>query len=854
MNFHFFNRKAFLSAALITGLCVLTTFAVAQGSGEEFTLASKNPSRTTSPTIRTDPEHSHNNHLIDDVIPKLNFKHSTTSNGKVKNLDENDSDGDGLPDDDEVALGTNPFRMDSDCDGILDFDEVNVVNGVFSIKDSDDDGIVDGMESSLIDSDKDGIRDNYDPETEFQVVCGKFEPFVITKSETSTFTVTAVTPGISRLVINPGLDDLELYDDGTHGDVQIEDRVFTRSGFGLADPGSVGYLAISELGIQTEKGFVKVGTRDLFNRMLWIWLVEDEDLVTEFLQIDELFVTQYAAAIVDPELAALVWAGQISDAAKRFIDLLGSDFDFIEILPDGAGAPYYSGYHIPLMNQVEGIGLSIFDNRGSLGLKPFSGRLLGIQWQNNSGPSLGGATTHEVMHQWQAYAGSELGFRQCEGSHWGVLGQGRGVMGGYDPETVTETSPGVYEVDYFSACCGVGQPYTPLELYVAGLIPPNEVLPIQVPRNVDCGSLRCNYPKCTFEAEGMDTVTIDELIALEGPRLPAFGEAQAHFKIAHVLVTDTPPTLAELSYIDMKGRYIDNPDNKGSFSQVSGGRGSTDSTILATHINEGHSGAWFNPETSGQGQFIDIEPEEQFIFISWFTYTDSASEHPNEQQWYTAQGNYSGNTARLDLFESLGGHFNDPVEVTTAKVGEVTLTFDDCGHGNMTYSFDEEALQGEFPLLRVVPNSGHICEQSSRITTQAVGINAGMDGAWFDPVTSGQGYFMDAHPDPEGGNIIFVSWFTYGDETASGQRWLTAQGSFEGSSAEIDVWETTGGSFDDPEPVDRTKVGTMSLDFTDCSNAQLSYSLPADPAEGDIAITRVIPGSQALCEELVGAE
>jgi len=102
---------------------------------------------------------------------------------------------------------------------------------------------------------------------------------------------------------------------------------------------------------------------------------------------------------------------------------------------------------------------------------------------------------------------------------------------------------------------------------------------------------------------------------------------------------------------------------------------------------------------------------------------------------------------------------------------------------------------------------------------------------------------------------MFISWFTYGNVTASGQRWLTAQGGFEGSSAEIDVFETTGGgSFDDPEPISTTKVGTMSLDFTDCSNAQLSYSLPADPAEGDIAITRVIPGSQALCEEPAGAE
>jgi hypothetical protein len=72
--------------------------------------------------------------------------------------------------------------------------------------------------------------------------------------------------------------------------------------------------------------------------------------------------------------------------------------------------------------------------------------------------------------------------------------------------------------------------------------------------------------------------------------------------------------------------------------------------------------------------------------------------------------------------------------------------------------------------------------------------------------------------------------------------------------AEIPVFETTGGSFDDPEPISTTEVGTMSLDFTDCSNAQLTYSLPADPAEGDVAITRVVPGGQALCEELAGAE
>jgi hypothetical protein len=42
----------------------------------------------------------------------------------------------------------------------------------------------------------------------------------------------------------------------------------------------------------------------------------------------------------------------------------------------------------------------------------------------------------------------------------------------------------------------------------------------------------------------------------------------------------------------------------------------------------------------------------------------------------------------------------------------------------------------------------------------------------------------------------------------------------------------------------------MNIDFTNCSDAQLSYSLPANNAEGDIAITRVVAVGKALCEGL----
>ena len=180
-------------------------------------------------------------------------------------------------------------------------------------------------------------------------------------------------------------------------------------------------------------------------------------------------------------------------------------------------------------------------------------------------------------------------------------------------------------------------------------------------------------------------------------------------------------------------------------------------------INAGHAGAWFNPDTSGQGQLIDVVPESQYMFLAWFTFTAAASNNPDEQHWYTAQGNYSGNTAELILYETLGGQFDDPQETSTNPIGEVTVSFTDCEQGQMVYSIDTDGRQGTFPLERLIPGSGDVCaEQRGKadITTEAVDINAGMDGAWADEDTLGQGFLIDAHPNPDGGNFIFVAWFT----------------------------------------------------------------------------------------------
>jgi len=265
-------------------------------------------------------------------------------------------------------------------------------------------------------------------------------------------------------------------------------------------------------------------------------------------------------------------------------------------------------------------------------------------------------------------------------------------------------------------------------------------------------------------------------------------------------------------------------------------------------INAGHSGAWYNPETSGQGLLLDVEPEDQYLFLAWFTYTDAGSADPGEQHWLTAQGTYSGKTATLPVYLTSGGRFDDPQAVRSEVVGELTLRFDNCNEGMVAYSIDSWDVQGAFPIQRLIPDSNNVCQQNSGPVAQAVDINTGMDGGWYDPETSGQGFLLDIHADAAGGNYLFVAWFTYGDDTASGQRWLTAQGAFEGATASLEVSETTGGLFDDPTSVSTGPVGTMTIDFADCSNATLSYTLENEGLEGTMDLTRLLPKGKSLCE------
>ena len=78
-----------------------------------------------------------------------------------------DSDGDGLINSIEAALGTNPTQKDTDGDGVDDGDEVVTAS---TPVDTDADGKTDALESALDDHDQDCIKDQFDADDDAKEV------------------------------------------------------------------------------------------------------------------------------------------------------------------------------------------------------------------------------------------------------------------------------------------------------------------------------------------------------------------------------------------------------------------------------------------------------------------------------------------------------------------------------------------------------------------------------------------------------------------------------------------------------------------------------------------------------------
>jgi cyclophilin family peptidyl-prolyl cis-trans isomerase len=142
-------------------------------------------------------------------------------------------------------------------------------------------------------------------------------------------------------------------------------------------------------------------------------------------------------------------------------------------------------------------------------------------------------------------------------------------------------------------------------------------------------------------------------------------------------------------------------------------------------------------------------------------------------------------------------------------------------------------------------------------------MNAGLNDAWYNPDTDGQGFFITVLPDL---GLVSLAWFTYDTELPAegasanlgnpGHRWMTALGTIDGNSSVMNIEFASGGKFDSDAAVQVTdppgSAGTITLTFSDCGSALVEYDIIPINQQGSVPIQRVANDNIALCEALTG--
>jgi hypothetical protein len=125
------------------------------------------------------------------------------------------------------------------------------------------------------------------------------------------------------------------------------------------------------------------------------------------------------------------------------------------------------------------------------------------------------------------------------------------------------------------------------------------------------------------------------------------------------------------------------------------------------------SGAWYDPQRSGEGFIVEVLPDER-VNVYWFTYQPGQSGH---QAWMIGGGAFLGegagedaissytDRAQVELVQPVGARFGEEFEPAAVEVrdwGSLELRFDGPDSGHIIWDSQVEGYgSGEYPIERL---------------------------------------------------------------------------------------------------------------------------------------------------------
>ena len=271
----------------------------------------------------------------------------------------------------------------------------------------------------------------------------------------------------------------------------------------------------------------------------------------------------------------------LNSYVDQVLEHFGDVFDFVIFVPNTDGERAFFAHR---ENSVTGIGTAIRETGGKLqGVVNMGGTSVVPSDLADRGISIirEGPVLHELMHRWANFV-----VPSSYASHWG-FSSANGALGGFDIADLVDYGGGRYSAGHASLAglAANTSPYSPIELYLAGLIPPDEVPDLWVAEDggylyEDGGTPVYDdrgYPM--FTANQVSTYTIEDIIAAHGARIPGSRNSQREFRAVVVLLVneENPATRELLDVISRDVAWFGTADSDEypfiyNFHEATGGR------------------------------------------------------------------------------------------------------------------------------------------------------------------------------------------------------------------------------------------------------------------------------------------
>ena len=242
--------------------------------------------------------------------------------------------------------------------------------------------------------------------------------------------------------------------------------------------------------------------------------------------------------------------GDANEAAYRKLYSVFPDvFDFATLMPGmqllqreslGENVPY----SVPVSNRVRNIGLPLFDRTATFGS---SGRLMNAVFNSFGCIEI---LTHELGHTWGMALGRGLGL--SGGAHWSDHSDINGQMSGYffSQDLVgsfSNNGDGTWRLVRNAEVI----PYSPLELYAMGLLPPSEVPDVHILKDPDVSD------PMRVTAKSLKTIPMAQILKdAGGERIPSVIGSQKDFTLAFIVAQDTPFNGPAYVYFSLLSREL----------------------------------------------------------------------------------------------------------------------------------------------------------------------------------------------------------------------------------------------------------------------------------------------------------